>query len=171
MRELEAERFARLNLPRHEIQPVLRHAVQLLGMRIGDVVRAPVAIRAVVLGEAVLARVGAAHVPFPEVRGRVAGALEHFGEGRLARRQFQRSRRREDASVRIAAAVVPALVDEGHAQLGRAFAGKEGDPRRRAARRWSVEVRESHAALREFLQIGRADKGAPGLWHRIIHLH
>lgn len=54
VRKLEIARFAPSDLSGHEIQPALGHGVELLGMRIGYVVRATVAVRPVVLIETML---------------------------------------------------------------------------------------------------------------------
>ena len=171
VRELEIEGLARLDLPGHETHSPLRHRIELLGVRVGDVVRPAVAVGAVVLLEPMLAGTNAAHVPFAKVRRRVTGALEHLGDGNLAGGQFSRSRRCDDAAVGIAAAVPPALVHEGHVQLRRALAGEEGGARRSAAGRRRVETCEAHPARRQLLQVGRTDIGALGAGHRIIHLH
>ena len=90
MRQLEIERFGRLDLTRDELHPAFGHGLQLFRMGILDVVRATVAVGAVVLVEAMPGGADPTDVPFAKVRGRIAGPLEHFREGGFACGQFHR---------------------------------------------------------------------------------
>ena len=130
-RNLQQERLARFGLARHELDAALGGEIRLLRVR-----------RVRVLGPPLLfapsfsskpCREGlAAHVPFAEVRGRVAGAFEQFRHRDLGFGEVEQ-RLRRDQLYGCCRPRRDGPPDIGHAQQRRRLAREQGRARRRAA--------------------------------------
>ncbi len=88
-----------------------------------------------------------AHVILADVGGRVAGLLQHFGKAVHRGREFGE--------------VV------GHAVLVGVDAAQQRRPARRAQRRRAEGVRETHALVRDAIDLRRLDVGVPGVAERV----